>query len=251
MNVSVAIATYNEEENIIDCLKTVRQLADEMVVVDGGSTDRTRQLARKFGAKVIKTDNPSIFHINKQMAINQCRGDWILQLDADERVSDGLRREIAMVIGVHNNYAAYYLPRKNYFLGHWLKKGGQYPDYVIRLFRRGRARLPCKSVHEQMKVNGEVGYLKNDLLHYSYPSFREYLRKTNIYTTLTADEFAVQKLPGNFMTTLRYIMLMPLKQFLLIYFRHLGFLDGFPGFVFAFFSGLHYFIAYIKYWEKR
>lgn len=251
MRISVAIASFNEERNIIACLKTVRHLADEIVVVDGNSTDRTRQLARKFGAKVIKTNNPLIFHLNKQKAIDLCQHDWILQLDSDERVSDQLGREIKKVIHGQNDYVAYYISRQNYFMGRWLRKGGQFPDYVIRLFRRGKARLPCKSVHEQMEIDGKVGYLKNPLIHYPYPSFSDYWRKANHYTSLTAGEFAFNKVSRNFFTTLRYTIVVPLKHFLLIYFRHKGFLDGFPGFVFAFFSGLHYFVAYIKSWEKR
>lgn len=144
---------------------------------------------------------------------------------------------------------AYYLPRKNYFLGRWLKKGGQYPDYVIRFFKRGRAYLPCKSVHEQMKVKGKVGYLRGHLLHYSVPTFSRYLTNANRYTSLTAQEMVKQKISIDLLSIIYYLLVKPLRTFFLIYFRHKGFLDGFPGFVFALFSALHWPIAYVKYWE--
>jgi len=253
MKLSVVLATFNEEENIGACLRAVRQLADEIIIVDGQSTDKTVKIAKKYGAKVFITTNKPIFHINKQMAIDKAKGEWILQLDADEVVSPELKKEILRIIaGPRRSLpVAYYLPRKNFFLGRWLKKGGQYPDYVIRFFEKGKAYLPCKSVHEQMKVIGKVGYLRNPLLHYTAPTFSRYLTNANRYTSLTAKEFKKNKLPVNFFTSMRYIVIAPVKTFFSLYCRHKGFLDGFPGFVFALFSGLHWPIAYMKYWEMK
>lgn len=250
IKVSVALATFNEEENIGRCFESVRQLADELVVVDGSSTDRTVEIAKKFGAKVTVTDNPPMFHINKQKAIDACGGVWILQLDADEVITEELKREMWEIAKEGSNFAAFWIKRKNYFLGRWLKKGGQYPDPVIRFFKKGKARLPCKSVHEQMVVEGKTGWLKHEMLHFSVPTFLRYLTNSNRYTTLTAMEFKERKLSMNLFTTIIYIIVVPLKTFFNIYFYHKGFLDGFPGFVFALFSGLHFPISYIKYWEK-
>jgi len=250
LRISVAIATFNEEKNIGECLESVRDLADEIVVVDGSSTDKTVEIAKKYGAKVIVTDNPPIFHINKQKAIDECRGEWILQLDADERVTPELKKEIKSTVGQSNNKTinAYFLPRKNYFLGRWLKKTGQYPDGVIRFFKKGKAWLPCKSVHEQMKVEGKVGWFKGHLLHYPYPTFSEYLKKSNRYTSLAAQEMLEKgKKPsfgGYFFAEWQAV-----KTFLLLFVRHKGFLDGFPGFVFSLYSGLHHISAYVKFWE--
>lgn len=249
--ISVAVATYNEEKNIKVCLEAVRQLADEMVVVDGSSTDKTREIAKKLGAKVIKTTNKPMFHINKQMAIDRAKGEWVLQLDADEMVSEKLKMEILEIVQRGSKLAAFYLPRKNYFLGRWLRKGGQYPDYVIRFFKRGKAYLPCKSVHEQMKVKGKVGYLKGHLLHYSVPTFSRYLTNANRYTSLTAQEMVKQKISINLLSVIYYLLSRPLWTFFSIYIRHKGFQDGFPGFIFALFSGLHYPIAFVKYWELK
>lgn len=248
---SVAIATFNEEKNIKDCLESVRQLVDEIVVVDGSSTDKTCEIAKKYTNKVIVTTNKPMFHINKNLAIDNCTGDWILQLDADERVSQGLKNEILQVIDSNPQEAGFAIKRKNYFLGKFLKKGGQYPDSVIRLFRRGKGRLPEKSVHEQVEIQGKVGWLKNDLIHIAYPSFFNYLHRSNRYTT----HDAVKMLKGEIKVAkpefLQYFLIKPFATFLNIYIRHKGFLDGFAGFVFATFSSLHHVTTYIKYKEAK
>lgn len=262
--VSVALAVFNEEKNLPGCLDSVSNLADEVVVVDGSSTDKTVVVAKKYKAKVIITDNPPIFHINKQKALDACRGDWILQLDADERVTPALRKEILEVTTAtprrspsagsgHSprSYSGYWIPRKNYFLGRYLTKGGQYPDYTLRLYRRGKGKLPCKSVHEQAEVEGWVGYLKNDLLHHPYPNFSEYLNKANRYAKLFADDYHSQKVRTDFWGWLKYLLIIPKMTFLKIYFRHKGFVDGFAGFIFALFSAIQKIIAYVIYWEKN
>lgn len=249
--ISVVLATFNEQKNIGPCLKSVVGLADGIVVVDGQSTDKTVEIAKKFGARVYSTTNKLIFHINKQMAIDRAKGDWILQLDADERVTPALKKEILKTVRSPGKFNGFWIPRKNFFLGRWLKKGGQYPDPTIRLYRRGKGRLPCKTVHEQAKIEGEVGYFKNPMLHYTAPTFARYLANANRYTTLTASLMKKAKVKINLFSFLDYFFLKPWRTFLFLYFRHKGFLDGFPGFVFALFSGLHYPIAFLKYWEMK
>jgi len=248
--ICVAIATFNEEKNIKDCLESVRRLADEVIIVDGGSTDQTVNIARKLGAKVTITDNPPMFHINKQKAIDACRGDWILQLDADERMSDKLEKEILETID-STECNGFWLPRANYFLGRFLKKGGQYPDYTLRLYRRGKGKLPCKSVHEQAIVEGKVGFLKNDLIHIADPNFSRYLLRFDRYTSLIAGELSAAQLKIGVANGLDYMLFKPVWWFLKTYFRHRGFVDGFPGFVFSLFSSLRFPVSYIKYWESK
>ncbi len=247
MKISVAIATLNEEKNIGACLDSVKVLANEVVIADEGSTDKTVEIAKKYKAKIVPTKHEPIFHISKQKAIDACKGDWILQLDADERVTPELKEEIQEVIQ-DTKYDGFWLPRKNYFLGRYLTKGGQYPDYTLRFYRRGKGYLPCKSVHEQAVVKGKVGYFKNPLLHYPYPSFSEYLKKSDRYTTLTAKELINKGKKPSIFGYLRAEFL-AIKTFLDLFIRHKGFLDGFPGFVFALYSGLHHITAYIKFWE--
>jgi (heptosyl)LPS beta-1,4-glucosyltransferase len=248
INLSVAIAVYNEEENIDACLAPVAPFADEIVVVDGGSTDKTVKMARKYTSKIIRTDNPAIFHINKQKALDACRGKWILQLDADERISNCLRNEIIRTILKNDTGVnGYFIPRKNYFWGHFMKKGGQYPDYVMRLMRRGYARFPCKSVHEQIDVDGKTGYLTYPLEHISYRTRSDYWKKSDAYTSLTAQELKAKHAPKTISSWATYTISKPIATFMSLYIRHKGFLDGLAGLQFAYWSALHYKIAYKKY----
>jgi len=244
--ISVAIATFNEEKNLSRCLDSVKDWIDEIVIVDGGSTDRTVEIAKRYGARVIITNNPPIFHINKQKAIDACSGDWILQLDADEVVSKSLKHEIIKSLKQKNRADGFWIPRKNFFLGRWLKKGGQYPDYVIRFFRRGKAYLPCKSVHEQMEVKGKVDYFKGDLLHFTAPTFSRYLTNADRYTNLLAGEIKDREKKNYLFDFINYMFIKPAYWFCLTFVRHKGFLDGWQGFVFSFCSALRFPVAYIK-----
>jgi len=252
MKLSVVLATYNEEKNIKDCLNSVKDLADEIVVVDGSSSDQTRNIAKELGAKVFKVKNQLMFHINKQKALDLAKGEWILQLDADERITPELKEEIQSTINnQQSTIDAFFIPRKNYFLTKFLTKGGQYPDYVIRLVKKEKAYFPCKSVHEQIEVKGNVGHLKNPLIHWAYRSLASYIKRANHYTDLTAKELLEKKVGFSLFTQLKYLIWLPAVTFFKIFIRHKGFIDGFAGFVFALFSGLHYPIAYIKYWELK
>lgn len=254
--ISIAIATFNEQDNLGRCLTSVADWVDEIIVVDGSSSDKTTEIARKYKATVIITKNLTNFHINKQKAIDACIGDWILQLDADEIVTSELKEEIREVINQptakdQEPIAGFWIPRKNYFLGKFLEKGGQYPDYTLRLYRKGKGKLPAKSVHEQAQVEGKVEYFRNPLLHYPYKNFSEYLLHFDRYTTIFAQEFEEQKLKLGLLTSFKYCIFLPKYWFFLTFFRHKGFADGFPGFAFSLFSALRFPAAYIKYWEKQ
>ncbi len=250
---SVTLATYNESKNIVRCLEAIKDIANEIIVVDGQSQDNTAKLVEKFKqAKVISTTNKPMFHINKQMGIDACKSDWILQLDADEIVTANLKKEIVSILekdpsSILEN--GYWIPRKNYFLGSFLTKGGQYPDYTIRLYKKDKGYLPCKDVHEQAKVDGKIGYLKNDFEHYADTSFSLYLLRANRYTTLLSQELKEKNVKINFLSGVNYYVFKPCWWFFKTFFRHRGYVDGFSGFVFSFFSALRYPIAYTKYYE--
>ena len=250
-NISVAIATYNEEKNIKKCLEGVAGWVEEIVIVDGGSNDKTVDIAKKFKAFVYRSDNPLIFHLNKQKAIEKCKKDWILQLDADELVSEDLRKEILTAIDSYSDFYGYYIPRENSLLGKKMRKGGLWPDYVIRLFKNGKGRFPCRTVHEQIEIKGKIGYLKNPLIHNAYPKFSDYLRKADTYTSLTSYLLKKEGLKLNIGSFISYFLIKPTASFLTLFIRHQGFMDGFPGFVWAFFSCLHFPVAYIKYLRNR
>ncbi|OGG12832.1 hypothetical protein A3D77_07285 [Candidatus Gottesmanbacteria bacterium RIFCSPHIGHO2_02_FULL_39_11] len=268
MKLSVALATYNEEENIARCLNSISGWADEIVIVDGKSNDKTVDIAKKYNARIILKENEENFHKNKQIAIENCKGEWILQLDADEEVTNNLKDEILKVVshperpkGVEGSrvepVSGYWIPRKNYFLGKFLKKGGQYPDYTLRLYRRGKGKLPALNVHEQAEVAGKTEYLKNPLLHYNYPDLKHYFdhfkRYTDIFANEIIDENYKEKsrhperpkgVEGS--RFLSYMLIKPFTWFISTYIRHKGFMDGYQGFLFSFFSSLRFPVSYIK-----
>ena len=250
MKLSLCIATFNEESFLKYPLDSVLELADEVIIVDGGSEDKTVEIAKSYGEKVrvISTENPKMFHINKQKAIEQAKGEWILQLDADEAISDDLKLEIMSIITTDSAKDGYWIPRKNWFLNRFLTKGGIYPDYTIRLYKNGKAHFPCKTVHENVEIKGEVGYLKGDLLHYADPNFDRYLTRWNRYTSLDVKMIIEKKEELNWFM---YFVVKPKLTFLSIYFRHKGFQDGFPGFVWALFSSIRYWVIYIKWWSSK
>ncbi len=254
IKLSVVLATHNEEANIGKCLESVKDIAGEIIIVDGESDDKTVEIAKTFRAKIISTPNlPTHFHEMKKKAIDAATGEWILQLDADEIVTPELTREIKSILSTEHlslsTCNGYWIPRKNYFLGRFLTKGGQYPDYTMRLYKNGKGNLPTVDVHKQAAVIGEVGYLTNPMLHYGTPDFKNYMTRSNKYTSLMAEQFAAAKLPLSIFTAVNYFFFKPLAEFLWIYIRHRGYVDGFPGFVFALFSGLRFGTAYIKYWQ--
>lgn len=246
--ISVVIATFNEEKNIGECIASVKALADEIVVVDGSSVDKTVDIAKKMGADVYVTQNRLMFHVNKQKAIDKATKDWVLQLDADERVTPELSEEIKNAInGKEENINGYWIPRKNWYLGRFLMKGGQYPDYTLRLYRKGKGRLPQKDVHEQAEVEGAVGYLTEPLVHIADPSFKRYILRWNRYTRFMAnEELKKSRMRYNPIIAVKYILVLPIWWFLLTYVRHKGFMDSWQGFVFSFFSALRFPVAYLK-----
>lgn len=248
--ISVVLATHNEEKNILRCLNSIKDFADEVIVVDGESTDKTVELCQHFGAKVITTTNKSNFHINKQMAMDAATGDLILQMDADEEVDSELKDFILkMKSNTRTNsteVVAWYLRRKNFFLGKFLKKGGQYPDPVIRLYKKGFAYLPQENVHEQMTVNGTVETAPGHLLHYAFPDFKTYMRKFNTYTSFEAERLHTKGILPSAHNAFRYFLIKPVHMFLLLFLRHRGYVDGFTGFTFALMSSLHHPFVYLK-----
>jgi glycosyltransferase involved in cell wall biosynthesis len=248
---SVVLATFNEAANIGRCLESVKDIADEIVVVDGQSTDNTVEIAKKYKARVVSTTNKPNFHINKNLAIAAATGDWILQLDADEVVSTELAKEILISIN-HEPLTmnGFWINRRNWFLTRFLTKGGQYPDSTLRLYRQGQGRLPAKDVHEQAVVSGPTGHLKHDLLHYRDTDFAKYLEGFNRYTSFVAGQMREKKAPLGLWPAFNHLTVKPFVTFFRIYFRHRGYVDGFPGFVFACFSGLVHGVAYIKYWQE-
>ena len=241
---SVIVIAKNEEHNIVDCLELV-SWAKEIVVVDGGSDDKTVELARRFSQKVFIKPWEGYAEA-KNFALQQCSGDWILWLDADERVTKELSEEIKDILGQEvTGIVGFEISRKAFFLGRWIRHCGWYPGYVLRLFRRGSGRWVDKRVHEHLEIEGDTRRLNSDLLHYTDPNLWHYLEKFNRYTTLAAEELTARNEPFS----LSQLILRPMWLFVKMYFLKLGFLDGVQGFILCVLSSCYVFTKYAKLWE--
>jgi len=249
LTLSVAIITKNEEANLARTLESVRW-ADETVIVDCGSTDRTEEIARSFGAKFF-VENWKGFGVQKNSAISKCSGDWILALDADEEVSPELADEIRLLLAASPSQEAYFLPRRNFFLGRWIRHGGYYPDPKLRLFRRGAARFEERAVHETIRTTGPAGHLRGDLLHHAYPTLDAYIEHMNRYSSLGATQaVARDKTSRNILSFWWNVFLVPVATFKYNYFFRLGFLDGREGFLQHLYHSAYVSWKYAKAWER-
>jgi glycosyltransferase involved in cell wall biosynthesis len=244
--VSVIIITKNEEKNISPCLETVKW-AGETIVIDAYSTDRTVEIAKQYNVKVILKEWEG-YSAAKNFAIEHASFDWILSIDADERVPRELVEEINRIIespGI--KYNAYKVGRKAYFLGKWIKHCGWYPGYVVRLFKRDIGHYSGSRVHERLEISGEVGKLKNDLIHMTDLNLNHYFFKYNNYTSLAAldlnDKHRRFKISD--------IIFDPLFTFVKMYILRLGFLDGLHGFILCVLSASYVFTKYAKLWEIK
>jgi glycosyltransferase involved in cell wall biosynthesis len=251
---SVAIVTLNEEENLSRTLASI-QWADQIVVVDSHSTDRTVEIARAHGAQVILRDWPG-FTAQKNFAIAQCTGDWILSLDADEELSPELQRQMRTLLNSAPVWDAFYLRRRNLFLGRWIKHGGFYPDPKLRLFRRNTANFELtpqfgeRPVHETIAFNGEAATLDYDLIHHAYPTLSNFIEHMDRYSNLGAELLVANGRTGkSLLAFVARVVLFPLLTFFRDYVLRLGFLDGREGFLLHLYHGTYSSWKYAKAWE--
>ncbi len=239
-DLSVVIITNNEEANLRRCLDSVR-FADEIVIVDSGSGDRTLEIATSFGARIYEHPWDG-FGRSKQKAVSYATGNWILSLDADEVLSEILAEEIKGIMKSDSSRDGYYLNRRTNFLGRWIGHSGWYPDSVLRLFRKGKGRFDDAVIHEKVILDGPAGILKGELYHYSYTSLEQYIRKSNRYTTLGAEEvFSRGRKASLWDITARPFMTF-IKHFLI----KQGFRDGWEGFLISCFSAHAVAVKYAK-----
>jgi glycosyltransferase involved in cell wall biosynthesis len=241
---SAVVITRNEEQRLATCLGSLAW-ADEIVVVDAESSDATVEIARRFTDRVIVRPWPG-FAAQKNFAAGHAQGDWILSVDADEEVSAELRGEILTVLDGPPPIAGYAVPRRNIFWGRWIRHGGLYPDWQVRLFQRGRGRFVERAVHESVEVTGDVERLGGPLVHRSYESITQFLERANRYSSLAADDLA----RGGRRVGSGQLVLRPLGRFLTMYVLRRGFLDGTPGLLLAALYAYYVFIRSAKVWEK-
>ncbi|MCM8795566.1 MAG: glycosyltransferase family 2 protein [Candidatus Omnitrophica bacterium] len=244
INLSVVILTKNEQRNIRACLESVKGFADEIIVVDDESTDKTLEIAREYTDKII-VRKMDIEGRHRNFAYAKARNSWVLSLDADERLTEELKKEINKTIQENTKYAGFTIPRRNYIGNYWVRYGGWYPSPQLKLFRKDKFRYEEVSVHPRAFMDGPCGHLKSDIIHYSYKDLEDFLHKLNNQTTREAEKWFKQNKP---MRLGRFIW-RTIDRFIRTYIIKKGYKDGFIGFVVAFYAGLYQFISYLKYHE--
>lgn len=247
MRISAVLTTLNEERNIVRCLDSVRW-ADEIVVVDSFSTDRTIELARHYTGRVYQHEYLGSSR-QVQRGVDYATGDWILVIDADEEITPDLAREIQAMLAGRSDCAGYELLRKPSAFGQWIGHGGWYPDYQFRLFRKDSYRAEHQEVHGGFTTDGKKGRMGGLMYHHTYPTIFTYVAKMNDYTSLQVSN----KLAGEPDLVVRWhrLFLSPLSHFLRMFFSKNGYKDGFHGFVLALLDATYTFLLYAKIWEYR
>ena len=258
---SVVISAYNEERNIKDCLESVRGLADEIIVIDNSSTDKTGEIARKYTKKVFEQKNdPKNIDPQKNFGFSKATGDWILSLDADERITPELTNEIKSVLSQQptatrstssgqdsQQPSGYWLPRKNIIFGKWIQSDMWWPDYQLKLFKKGKGKFGKNDVHKALILEGGSEKLTNPLVHHNYVSIHQYIQKLNNYTDIEAENLSLQGYSLNWLDAIRF----PINDFVKTFFLQKGFKDGIHGLVLSMFQAFYMGIVFAKLWERE
>jgi glycosyltransferase involved in cell wall biosynthesis len=243
--ISVCIITLNEEKNIENCLRSVRW-ADDIVIVDSGSADKTLEIAKRYTDRIIYNQWKGI-NEQRNFTLNNARYDWVLALDADEIASQELYREVKSILGSDNDYYdGYLVPRLTYYLGKWICHGGWFPDRKMRLFKKAKARYIGTNPHDHCRVDGNIGRLSGLIVHYTYKNFSEQIETINSFSNEVIKNLEKD---GKRFDLFRFIF-HPLWKFFECYFLKRGFLDGVPGFIIAIATAFYIFTKYVKLWEK-
>jgi len=241
---SVIIITYNEQENIRDCLESVKW-SHEIVIVDSFSSDNTVEIAREYTSKVFQNKWTN-FSQQKNLALGKASNEWVLNIDADERATSELKEEILTILNSKfQSFDGYYIPRRNHYLGRWIRHCGWYPDYKLRLFLRGKGKFNERTVHESVVVKGRKGYLKSCLNHYSYKNLSDHLSHIDKFSSLAAEEmFRDGKRARVFDLLFR-----PITRFIRMYLMNRGYLDGVYGLIVSLMGSFYVLMKYLKLWE--
>ncbi|MCC6865413.1 MAG: glycosyltransferase family 2 protein [Ignavibacteria bacterium] len=239
MKISAVVITKNEERNIKECLETIKW-ADEIILIDSNSTDKTCEIASAYTDKILQTSS-NVFSEKRIKSLNLVNNDWVLFVDADERLTKELINEILLLQPPSGIYG-YTIKRRNYYFGKWIKHAGIYPDRQLRLFNKNYAHITPRKIHEGVEVNGEIGSLENDILHYSYIDMEQMISKINLYSSLEAQEkFDKQK-----QISKTGIFTHAISAFIRVYISRKGFIEGSGGFFVAFSYALVSFLSNLK-----
>ena len=246
IRLSATIISFNEEENIGDCIDSIKEIADEIVVVDSFSTDNTKNICLEKGVRFV--ENPFEGHIQqKNFAIGLTNGDYIISLDADERLSEELKRSIATIKNDIDTWDGYCFNRLNNYCGHWVKHCGWYPDKKLRIWKKNRGYWGGNNPHDKliMDKSASIKHLKGDLLHFSIKSIEEHIEKINYFSS----EAAKSAFQNGKKINIFIVMVIPIVKFITNYFFKLGFLDGYYGFVICVNSAYSKYLKYLKLYQ--
>lgn len=248
MKLSVVISAFNEEKLIEDCLKSIKFVADEIILIDNTSSDKTAQIAKEFTDKIfVRVNDPVNLNKNKNFGFSKAGSDWILSLDADERITNDLAKEIKSAI-LNKVINGYEIPRKNIIFGKWIKHSIWWPDYNLRLFKKGKGSFPENHVHEKLKVEGEIGKLENPMTHFNYQTVSQYVSKlNNSYTESEAENYINEGKMIYWYDAIRW----PLNDFLKTFFASKGYLDGMHGLVLSLLQSFYALVYFAKVWERK
>ena len=242
--ISISLITFNEEDNIRPCLESVTW-ADEIVIVDSFSTDRTREIASEYTDRILQREWKGI-NDQRQYALGQCANEWVLCVDADERVTPELRDEIlSLFSGGEPSCDGFLIPRRTYFLGRWIRHCGWYPGHKLRLFRKTKGRFGDNDPHDQVLLDGEVKKLARDLLHFTYRDLSHNVRTINSFTTTRAARLLKEGAGSGVLD----LTVRPILRFFQQYVLRGGFLDGMPGLIICGMSAFSVFLRQAKVWE--
>ncbi len=249
MKLSVVISAFNEEKKITNCLESVKW-ADEIVFINNLSTDRTAEIARKYTTKIYtqKNDHNNI-DLQKNLGIEKAIGEWVLLLDGDEIIPPELAKEIQSTMQLGNSdINGYEIPRKNIIFGKWIQHSGWYPDYQLRLFRRGLGKYEKKHYHEPINVGGKISKLNNPLTHHNFETISQFLYKQLI---IYAPNEAEDLLRKGYRFDWRGAIRLPMSEFLSRFFAREGYKDGLHGLILAILMGFYHFAIFVYLWEKK
>src|ERR1035437_7316158 len=250
--ISAVISAFNEETNIERCLKSL-SFADEIVVVDNSSSDETAEIAKQYTDKVFtQKNNPTAIDLQKNFGFEKATSEWILSIDADEEVSNELAQEIRRILNAKPSSMAsingFWIPRKSFMFGKWIKENtGWYPDYQLRMFRKGQGTYESKAVHKHLFVEGETEKLKEHIIHHNYDSIEQYVKKILKYAPSEAEEYLSNGYKFSYFDVVRF----PLNDFMSWFFARKGYKNGFFWLVFALMTAFYHFLVFAFIWEKQ
>lgn len=245
--ISVVISAHNEEKNIKDCLESVKGFADEIIVIDNSSTDKTAKIASEYTKNVFEQKNdPSKIDLQKNFGFSKATEEWILSIDADERITPELEKEIKQALEDPDHINGYWIPRKNIIFGKWIKSDMWWPDYQLKIFRQGNGGFE-KGVHRTLKVEGATDRLDNFMIHENYSTVSQYIIKLNNYTDVEASVLAEDGYKFNWLDSIRF----PVDDFAKTFFLQKGYKDGLHGLVLSFLQAFYMEIVFAKLWEKH